>query len=407
MSSVKSILMSLAASIPAVSPAAETTVFHSQPSAVLSTAQVELAVTVTGGQMAPVTFFRNSTHPVRPYHISPWQDEKPVAMPAPVLKCLRGDFFCMPFGGNQEAVAGETHPPHGEIVGEPWTIGSTTTSGLVRTLSMTFDTKIRKGRVTKELSLVEGENVIYSKHTIEGFAGRVPLGHHATLAMPDKEGSVRISTSPVRFGMTCAGLFSNPRNGEYQALQPGQKWTDLTKVPMAWKGAPDADLTKLPAGQGFADLIQIFPASPGPGGEPAWITATVEELGYVWFALKDPEVLRSTVFWMENRGRHGFPWNGRNNCLGLEDVTACFADGLQASINENVLTKEGIATALTLTAEKPTVVNYIQGVVQIPAGFGMVKTLGFAPGKVTFLSSTGQQVTAPVRHEFLKTGRLQ
>jgi hypothetical protein len=176
---------------------------------------------------------------------------------------------------------------------------------------------------------------------------------------------------------------------------------------MAWKGAPDADLTKLPAGQGFADLIQIFPASPGPGGEPAWITATVEELGYVWFALKDPEVLRSTVFWMENRGRHGFPWNGRNNCLGLEDVTACFADGLQASINENVLTKEGIATALTLTAEKPTVVNYIQGVVQIPAGFGMVKTLGFAPGKVTFLSSTGQQVTAPVRHEFLKTGRLQ
>jgi len=66
--------------------------------------------------MAPVTFFRNTSHPIQPYHISPWQDEAPIEMPAPVLKTLRGDCFCLPFGGNSEAVAGEKHPPHGEIV---------------------------------------------------------------------------------------------------------------------------------------------------------------------------------------------------------------------------------------------------------------------------------------------------
>jgi hypothetical protein len=51
-------------------------------------------------------------------------------------------------------------------------------------------------------------------------------------------------------------------------------------------------------------------------------------------------------------------------------------------------------------------VNYIQGAVKIPTGFETVKTLEFAPGQVTFLSTTGKRVTVPVRHEFLKTGML-
>ena len=50
--------------------------------------------------------------------------------------------------------------------------------------------------------------------------------------------------------------------------------------------------------------------------------------------------------------------------------------------------------------------NYIQGAVKIPAGFENVRSLEFAPGAVTFISTTGQRVTAPVRHEFLKTGKL-
>ena len=377
---------------------------HSQPSAILATKDVEVAVTTRGGHMAPVTFFRSSDRPVQPYYVSPWQDEAPLPMPAPVLVTLRGDFFCMPFGGNSAEVAGEKHPPHGEIVGELWEVVGTKQAGDVSTLTMEIDTKVRKGRVIKELSLVDGQNAVYSRHTIEGFAGRAPLGHHATLAMPEKEGAVRIATSPIRFGMTCPGVFSDPKQREYQALLPGAKWTDLAKVPVAWKGAADADLTRLPGRYGYADLVQLVNESSEKTGGPAWTTATFSADGYLWFALKDPAVLTTTVFWMENHGRHGHPWNGRNNCLGLEDVTAFFADGLAASVSDNLLSKEGIATAVTLTADKPTTVNYIQGVVRIPEGFENVKTLEFAPGEVTFVSTTGQRVTAPVRHEFLATG---
>ena len=377
---------------------------HSQPSAILATKDVEVAVTTRGGHMAPVTFFRSSDRPVQPYSVSPWQDEAPLPMPAPVLVTLRGDFFCMPFGGNSAEVAGEKHPPHGEIVGELWEVVGTKQAGDVSTLTMEIDTKVRKGRVIKELSLVDGQNAVYSRHTIEGFAGRAPLGHHATLAMPEKEGAVRIATSPIRFGMTCPGVFSDPKQREYQALLPGAKWTDLAKVPVAWKGAADADLTRLPGRYGYADLVQLVNESSEKTGGPAWTTATFPADGYLWFALKDPAVLTTTVFWMENHGRHGHPWNGRNNCLGLEDVTAFFADGLAASVSDNLLSKEGIATAVTLTADKPTTVNYIQGVVRIPEGFENVKTLEFAPGEVTFVSTTGKRVTAPVRHEFLATG---
>ena len=379
---------------------------HHQPSFVVSTKEVELAVTEFGGHMAPVTFFRDSDNPVQPYYISPWQDEKGSAMPVPVLVPLRGDFFCLPFGGNSDAVAGEKHPPHGEVAGSKWKHIGTKKSGDVTSLTLSIEPVVRRGKITKELSLIDNQNVIYSRNTIEGFAGKVPLGHHATLAMPDKEESVRLAASPFRFGMTNPGLFSNPKQREYQSLLPGAKWSSLSKVPVAWKGEPDADLTKLPARQGFADLILLANESWEKTNGAAWMTATFTDGGYLWFSLKDPAVLSSTVFWIENHGRHGHPWNGRNNCLGLEDVTAYFADGLAASINENILNKEGVATSLELKASQPTSVNYIQGVVKVPAGFDIVKTVEFAPGQVTFVSSSGQRVTASVRHEFLKSGKL-
>ena len=383
-----------------------TRTIHSQPSFVVSTPQVELAVTELGGHMAPVTFFRSSAKPVRPYHVSPWQDEKPSAMPAPVLNALRGDFFCMPFGGNSDLLAGEKHPPHGEIVGEKWKYVGTTKSADVTTLTMSIETRVRRGEVTKELSLVADQNVVYSKHIINGFTGNVPLGHHATLAMPDKEGSVRLASSAFRLGMTYPGIFSDPKQREYQSLLPGARWTTLAKVPVAWKGEPDADLTRLPARQGHADLVQVVNEPWEKTNGPAWMTATFTDAGYLWFSLKDADVLNSTVFWIENRGRHGHPWNGRNNCLGLEDVTSFFADGLKASTSDNILNKEGVATSVKLEGTKPTIVYYIQGVVKIPDGFEMVKSLEFAPGEVTFLSTTGKRVTTKVRHAFLRTGKL-
>ncbi len=380
---------------------------HGQPSVVMTSPQVELAVTQLGGHMAPVTFYRDDAQPVQPYHISPWQFEPAKPMPVPVLVPLRGDFFCIPFGGNEALFEGEKHPPHGETAGSLWQTHGVQRRGKRSVLTMSLEPQVRKSRIVKELTIVDGQNVVYSRHSIDGFAGRVPLGHHATLAMPEDEGTVRVATSPLRIGMTYPGLFADPKQKEYQSLQPGSRWKDLFKVPVAWKGEPDADLSRLPARTGHADLLQLINEVQDKAGNPAWTTATFTSKGYVWFAFKDPAVLASTVIWIENKGRHGHPWNGRNNCIGLEDVTAYFADGLAASANDNLWSKEGIATAVELTKGRPTHVNYIQGVVKVPSQFDIVKTIEFSPGKATFISSGGERVTIDVHHEFIKTGDLE
>jgi hypothetical protein len=134
------------------------------------------------------------------------------------------------------------------------------------------------------------------------------------------------------------------------------------------------------------------------------MTATFTDKSYIWFSLKDASVLNSTVFWIENRGRHGYPWLGRNHCLGLEDVTAYFADGLKASVEPNTINQQGIRTALELSKNNPTQIRYIQGVVRVPEAFQVVKTIEFSPGQITLVSSDGQRISAPVNHEFLRTG---
>jgi len=382
----------------------ETRVIDGQPSWLIRTPDVELAVTHLGGHMAPVTFCRGSARPVQPYYISSWQG-KGLAMPVPVLVPLRGDFFCLPFGANGVAFEGRRFPPHGETAGAEWKLASATTTDDVTTLTLELAGRIVPGTVTKHLSLVQGQNVVYCRHVIAGFSGAMPLGHHASLRMPAKEGAMRVAVSPFKLGMTCPVLFSNPANREYQSFAIGAAFTDLRRVPLLWKEPSEADATRYPARPGFTDLLAVF--SVAPRQEPAWVAASVPEEGYLWFALKDPAVLPSTVFWIQNGGRHGHPWNGGERCLGLEDVCGFFAEGIAASVSANGVRARGIPTCVPLNPDRPTTVNYVQGVARIPGDFGEVLDVTFAPGAVTFRSANGRSVTVPVRHEFLRTGALR
>jgi hypothetical protein len=403
MNSVNISLVALALSVTTVAGAlgVSTQTKSGQSCWVIQSDEVEMAISMLGGHMAPVTFYRQSASPVSPYYISPWQGEKH-DYPVPVLVPLRGDFFCMPFGGNGDEYQGEKHPPHGETAGSAWNFTDLKREGSRTTLTLEMNTRARAARVVKKLSLMDGQNVIYSSHRIEGFEGRTSLGHHATLAMPDKEGAFKISHSPIRFGMTNPTRFSDPAGGEYQQLGIGQRFTSLSSVPSIFKGAPDVDCSLLPQKKGYADLLMIFPEN--TGGRPAWLTAVRADEGWMWFSFKDPMVQTATVFWLENHGRHRLPWFGRNNCVGLEDVTAYFADGLKPSAGENLLAKEGIKTALDIQGN--LTVNYIQGVVRIPDGYSETAAVEFSRGVATFVSTKGQRVTVPVRHEFLQSGSL-
>lgn len=380
----------------------QTRTIAGQESFLLSNRNVELAVTRLGGHMAPVTFCRDGKAPVQPYYISPWQQEDRGQIEPPVLRPLRGDFFCMPFGG-ENRYRGEDHTPHGQTATARWTPRGIESAGAVTTLTMEMKTSARPGVVTKRLGLVEGQNVVYVQHELTGYRGKMCLGHHATLDVPPEPGSVRISSSPFDLGMTNPGLFSDPAAGEYQSFAIGKRFRSLKQVPLLWKQPSTADVTALPDRLGFTDLLAIYKR---PRRSPAWMAAVVASRGYLWFSLKDPTVLPATVFWISNRGRHGEPWDGRNRCVGLEDVCAYFADGLTNSAKKNLINAEGFATTLTLSPKRPTHVNYIEGVVPVPRRFGPVQSVRFRAGHLQFRDQAGQEVQAPVNYEFLNTGRL-
>jgi len=371
---------------------------HGQPSWRLRSDAVELAVTRRGGHLAPVVFFRDTPHPVAPYYVSPWQDE-PGTPEEPVLRMLRGDFFCCPFGANPPG-RGERHRVHGEPAHAAWRRAAAESfdGGTALTLAMT--TRVRPGRIVKRIVLRRGENAVYLQHELQGYRGAMPLGHHPILA-PPPAGRLRLSTGPLRFGQVAPRAALATDGAEYYALAPGRRFHRLDRVPTVWKDRPWSDATVFPAREGFVDILALF-ARPGPG--PAWTCAAAPDAGYLWFALRDPGTLPATVLWMENRGRHGPPWNGRNRCLGVEDVCAYFAEGLAASVARNPLNDAGIPTALRLSPRRPARINHIQGVVRIPRRFDRARRLRFERGGIVFEADSGAAVFAPVRHEFVAPG---
>ncbi len=370
---------------------------------ILRNRNVELALTRRGGQMAPVRFRADSGHPIEPYYVSPWQG-RGVKTGEPVLDPLRGDFFCMPFGANADAWRGETHRVHGETAGRAWSSAKIEDRHGVAVLSATMKTRVRPGKVTKRLSVIEGHDVVYCQHVLEGFAGSMPLGHHPTLAMPKTPGAMRVTTSAFELGMTNPSLAEPPLENEYQSLAIGEPFTDLSEVPLRFKDRPVDDLTRFPAREGYTDLLAVFKQ---PEPRPAWTAAVHTEGGYLWYSLKDPRVLPATVFWISNRGRQGSPWNGQNRCLGLEDVCGYFAEGLAASIKANPVSRAGFPTVVKCRADRPTIINYIQGVVPVPQAFQVVRKVRFQPGRVVFTANGDRTVTAEVQWEFLRTGELE
>ncbi len=369
-----------------------------QPSWRVAASQVEAHVTRLGGHLAPVIFDRGGRR-LSPYAVAPWAEEKTPATMPPILKALRGDFFCMPFGGNETPLQGEQFPPHGETANALWHFESLETVEGESTLHLSLETTVRPGRVDKRIRLKDGQNAIYSEHIISGMKGPMSPGHHAILRFPNAPASGVISTSPFLHGEVLPTPFEIPAQRGYSYLKPGALFTNLSAVP-ALTGE-NADLSHYPARRGFEDLVMMVsdPALPF-----AWTAVTFPKVRAVWFSLKNPRILRETVFWLSNGGRHYEPWNGRHvNVMGLEEVTSYFHYGLAESVAKNPISKNGHPTYLTLDPNKPLRVPYIMIMTPVPPGFDSVADIVAAPDQhgVTLLSTSGKRVKVPVDLDFL------
>ena len=89
---------------------------HGENSHHLTTPELDLHVTARAGHMAPVVFHLPGRD-VSPYSLSPWRPAEFPDLP-PLLSVLRGDFLCLPFGGQAHG------PPHGDPANAEWSLAS-------------------------------------------------------------------------------------------------------------------------------------------------------------------------------------------------------------------------------------------------------------------------------------------
>lgn len=358
--------------------------------------RVSLAVTVKGGHVAPVVF-RLGGREVAPYSVAPWAEEKVPPGTPEILKALRGDFFCAPFGGNATPFRGEHHPVHGDSANLRWRLEALAATGQGPALHLCLKTKTRPGVIRKAIELLEGETNLYVRHTLEGMSGPMSFGHHAMLKFPDREGAGIVSTSRILFGQVAPEPFENPAGGGYQCLRRGSRFSTLERVMQA--DGRRADLSRYPARRGFEDLVMVVhEAAP----DFAWVAVTFPEQRYVWFSLKDPSVLRSTVFWISNGGRHYPPWNGRHTgVLGIEDVTSYFHYGLAESVRANPVSRLGYPTSRLLRGGQAFSIPYIMGVAAIPSGFDKVTRIERTGAGILLTSAAGRKARARVDVSFL------
>jgi hypothetical protein len=370
-----------------------------QPSWRISNQLVEAFVTQSGAHVGPIAF-RVGGKTVQPYAVAPWAEERTADDLPPMLKVLRGDFFCLPFGGNATQFRGEVHPPHGETANNRWRCERLAEN----TLHLSLQTKVRPGRVDKYVSLVRGHTAVYQRHVISGMSGPMNPGHHAMLRFPEASGSGHISTSSFLLGEVVPRPLEDPAKGGYSCLRTGGRFRSLRKVPRSEGGS--ADLTTYPARRGYEDLVMLVS---NPELPFAWTAVTFPKQGYVWFALKDPRVLRQTIFWISNGGRHYAPWSGRHvDVLGLEEVTSYFHYGLAESAAKNPLTARGYPTCHRLSRKALLVVNYIMAVAPIPEDFGCVSSISAAKtaGSVKLSARGGQSIFASVDLDFLSLNTI-
>jgi hypothetical protein len=330
---------------------------HGEPSFHLGTPELDLHVTARGGHMAPVVFHLPSRD-VSPYALAPWEPAEYPELP-PLLSVLRGDFMCLPFGGQSNG------PPHGATANSQWTRMESDS----RSLRCMIETGDTAARVVKTIATREGHHALYIANEISNLDGDFNYGNHPIIDFANlPEAAGRVSTSSFHWASVFPGPFANPADGETQALAEGSTFKDLSEVPLAAGGT--TDLTRYPARTGHEDLVMVA-HQPATSSQPfAWSAALLD--GYVWFSLKNPADFPCTLLWLSNGGRTASPWNGRHlGRMGIEDVCSHFSDGVDKS-RLNLLANRGIPTTRHFKMNETVTLRSLQAVAAVPEGFGMV-----------------------------------
>ncbi|MFK0686780.1 hypothetical protein ACFX5Q_01035 [Mesorhizobium sp. IMUNJ 23033] len=331
---------------------------------------------------------------LNPLHRAPWvgapRETLPENLPEGTVR-LSGDFLCAPFSRSDV----EEAPLHGWPANSAWDVVENSAIADGWRATFRLRRKVMGAAVDKVLTVRDGHPFLYQEHVFSGGAGAISVAHHPMTAMRD---GGRLAFSPKRFAATPADpLEPDPARGRFMLAYPARS-TDLARFPTADGGA--TDLGEYRNEQLREDFITLVEADHGGPGWTALARHAEQDLVLV---LKNPAELPITMLWFSNGGRDYAPWNGRHRgVLGIEDGRA--AVGHAASLGDNWLKHEGVATAFALAEGRSVSFRHVIGAVPL-AGGEPPRDIETLRDRMRILAADGATKEIAFDGDFLRIGR--
>ncbi|BCG69378.1 hypothetical protein MesoLj113a_05360 [Mesorhizobium sp. 113-1-2] len=350
---------------------------------------ISVSLDLTVGHIADMVV-ESGGRQLKPLHRAPWVDAGetlPKDLPQGTVR-LSGDFLCAPFSRSDV----EDAPLHGWTANSAWdVIDSAATDGGWRAV-FRLRHKVMGASVDKIFTLRDGHPFLYQEHVFSGGSGAISVAHHPMTVM---KGGGRLAFSRKRFAATLADpLEPDPARGRFMLAYPARS-ADLAHFPAADGGT--ADLTQYRMEDRREDFITLVEAD---HGGPGWTALARQPEDDLVLVLKNPAELPITMLWLSNGGRDYAPWSGRHlGVLGIEDGRA--AVGHAASIGDNWLKREGVATAFALGEGRSFSFRHVIGA--LPGGTPPQEIIT-ADGQMR-LSAGGATKGVPFDSAFLRIGQ--
>lgn len=315
-----------------------------------------LTVQRLGAMLAPITFVLADGRQVSPMQIAPWAGAPGTEAYPGILRRLRGDWSCAPFG--YAVPVPDPAPAWAPLLGEPeegeelhghssnaeWDWSEGDAGSLALSLDYPAASPIvRTERRIRPDPTAAAVDVEFTIHVRE--ACRMPIGLHPTFRLPKTAQAARLEPAPFSEGRTYPGTVEPA--GPLFAID--QSFTDLAAVPLRSGGRFDA--TRLPFVDDAEELVQLN----GINGSCALANRAE---GYRVRLSWQKEHFPSLLLWFSNRGRKFEPWNGTHVALGIEPICSPFGLGPALARADNPIARSGTPTARDFAAGEVFTTRY-------------------------------------------------
>lgn len=276
-----------------------------------------------GGMLAPVVFRSPGAADFAPLQVAPWADEPGADALPGILRRLRGEWPCVPFGrcdrpGGMPQGWSERKPHddwgHGFASHHDW---QWTTTDEPLSLALQIDPPAPLRRLTRTVRAQADAPALEVTLEIEvSEPCTLPVALHPTLRLD--AGAVRLHLPAHQGGVT----YPVPAEPGISRLAPDRSFDRLEAVPLAAGGT--LDLSRFPLPVDTEELLQLRE----PGGP---VVLHYLDAGWALEIDWDHAPLPDLMLWVSHRGRRHAPWNGRHLALGVEPVNGLFDLGRVAT----------------------------------------------------------------------------